>query len=127
MEVFPSPKFQLHPVILPVAMVDKSVKQVGFPRQTTGELKFASGRGYTVTTCCIVSLHPEVATSVTVYVPGAMYVWVGLCKEEKFPSPKFQFHEETGTTEVAVNVFGLLKQTLLAVKDAPCGGMVTGN
>ena len=44
-----SPKFQLHPLIVPVGMVERSVKQVALFKQTVVEENPASGRGFTVT------------------------------------------------------------------------------
>ena len=56
---FGSLKFQIHPVIFPEEIVVISLKQVGFPKQTAGAVKFANGSGFTVTFITIESLHPE--------------------------------------------------------------------
>ena len=44
---FISPKFQLHPVMLPDVMLDVLVKQVLSFKHTEGALVIALGRGFT--------------------------------------------------------------------------------
>ena len=57
-------KFQLQLAILPVEMVDSSVKVVVFPKHSVVALKSATGIGFTVTTRVMESLQPSlVATS----------------------------------------------------------------
>ena len=71
-EVFPSPKFQLHELAPPV---DKSVNWVGFVMQTDVAEKFAAGCGYTVTIWEMVEVHPPGFAeifSAAVYVPEAV-------------------------------------------------------
>ena len=63
-----SQKFQLHPVIFPDEMVVKSLKQVGLPKHTVVELKFANGSGFKVTGIEIVSLHPFASITMSVAV-----------------------------------------------------------
>jgi hypothetical protein len=53
-DVFPSPKFQLHPEIV-LFPVERSVNAVGLFKQTMISLKFATGSGFTVTGIEIVS------------------------------------------------------------------------
>ena len=45
-----------------------------------------------VTVLLVVLLHPrdEKAVSEIIYVPAAVYTWVGFCSELEKPSPKFQ-------------------------------------
>ena len=52
-------KFQLHPVIFPEEIVVMSLKQVGFPKQTVGAVKFANGSGFTTTKITSESLQPD--------------------------------------------------------------------
>jgi hypothetical protein len=89
-----SPKFQLHPVILPEAMLELSVKPVGFPKHTVVEVKLAVGSGCTRIFLEKVSEHPKlfVATSVTTNVPKLLYVWVEFGTDEVLPSPKSHAH-----------------------------------
>ena len=66
-----SPKFQLHPVIVPGVTEDASVKVVTFPKHTGKEMKFATGSGFTNAFSETVSLQPEefVTIKVTVNEP----------------------------------------------------------
>src|SRR3974377_1838849 len=112
-----SPKFQLHPVILPEEIFVESLKQVGLPTQTVAELKFENGRGFTTTIVRKVSLHPLalVAMSVTGYVPDALYVWEGFCRVVSVLSPKLQFHRTGFPVERSVKSVGLLKHAVVAL------------
>ena len=65
MEVFPFPKFQLHPVMLPEEIVELLVKLVTCPMQTVFELKIAAGvglPGFIVTAA--VPVHPLASVTV---------------------------------------------------------------
>ena len=127
-----SPKFQPQPVMVPVGMVERSVKQVDAPKQTGLELKLATGKGFTTVTSGIESTHPKlfVTRRVAVYVPAALYVCVGFCCVELLPSPKFQLHCEIELfpVERSLKTDGLLKQTVVFVKLARGSGFtVTGS
>lgn len=89
-----SPKFQLHETMVPNKMVDESVNVVISLRQTVVLLNAANGEGCAVTVCVIVSVqpNPDVAMSVTVYVPADAYACEGLCAFEVLLSPKSQVH-----------------------------------
>ena len=65
MEVFPSPKFQLHVFPPPV---ERSVNCVAVPKQTVVALNAAAGCGLTVTTKGKVELHVPVDETVNVTV-----------------------------------------------------------
>jgi hypothetical protein len=54
----------------------------------------AVGRGKIVTVCEILSLQPPIftATNFTMYVPGKLYVLVGLASLVCVPSPKYQIY-----------------------------------
>ena len=57
-ELFPSPKFQLHWLIVPDKLVDASWKTVVSPIHTFVALNAGVGNGCTVTAWVTVSLHP---------------------------------------------------------------------
>jgi hypothetical protein len=125
-EVFPSPKFQLHCeiVLLPV---ERSVNAVGLLKQTILSLKLALGSGFTVTGIAIVSLHiPAPAIKVTVYVPAVVYVFSGFCVVEVFPSPNVQFQEAGGPVERSVKCVLAPMQTGPELKFATGGMLESG-
>ena len=73
-------------------MVDPLVKAMLFPVRHWSEsfiVKAALGIGKMITRWVIESLQPlsDVAINLTVYVPTAEYVWVGLFRVEVVPSP----------------------------------------
>lgn len=79
-------KYEVAPVELLVKLtVIGAQPVVGFA------VKLAVG-SKTMTTVCVSVMTPQtfVAVNVTVYVPLAAYVWVGLISVEVWPSPKFQ-------------------------------------
>jgi hypothetical protein len=116
-EVFKSPKFQFQfeTVVLPV---DKSVNVDTLLKQTLLPLRFETGRGWTVTACVMVSLHPccVVTINVTEFVPIVGYVvdvfW--LVDEAGVPPAIAQFQDvigsPTGFREPSVNVTAPPKQ-----------------
>ena len=72
-EVPESPKFHNHPLMLPEAMVDPSVKLSVILKQLFDRLKAGTGFGFTTTVLVVLSIHPSavVALSFTIYDPAA--------------------------------------------------------
>src|SRR5882762_8418236 len=100
-EAPPSPKLQDQEVMVALPFVDRSVKLtesgapplVGVPEKSAVG---AAGVGATETKSVFVALPGPAelpAVRDTLYVPGAVYVWLGLCAVEVPPSPKVQDHE----------------------------------
>jgi hypothetical protein len=83
--------------------IERSVNCVGVPRQAVSALNLAKGNRFIVTGFMIVSEQPEAleTTSVTLYIPELINVWIGSGRVDVLNvpepgSPKFQFQLVTG-------------------------------
>ena len=99
----PSPKFHCQPVGLPV---EESVNCTIWPAvgEVGANVKEEVSSGETVRFRVAV-LDPELlkTVSVTVLLPGLVYVWVGFWEVLPDPSPKFHCQEVGDPEEVSVN------------------------
>ena len=96
-------------------------------KQTGGAVNAGIGFGLTVTVDLAESTQGAVPTTkITLYVPQAAYVCVGLIALEVPPSPKIHLYTVAGVTlvDVLVKPVGLFWQTVGAVNPA-IGGLLT--
>jgi hypothetical protein len=108
----PSPKVHDHLLIVPVPLVDVSVKLTGCP--TFGDVvdivKLAIGAStatFTIWVFVLVLEFASVTVRVTVFCPDVVNVWVGFWTLLVPPSPKFQDQVVSAplpTVDVSVNV-----------------------